>query len=52
MTASSIGQASDGMIQSLVGMRAQFDDLQRQLTTGQRSDTYPDWGSARDCPSA
>jgi flagellar hook-associated protein 3 FlgL len=44
MTASSIGQASDGMIQSLVGMRAQFDDLQRQLTTGQRSDTYAGLG--------
>jgi flagellin-like hook-associated protein FlgL len=32
------------MIQALVGMRAQFDDLQRQLTTGQKSSTYAGLG--------
>ena len=44
MTTSSIGSASDAMIQSLIGMRAQFDDLQRQLTTGQKSSTYSGLG--------
>src|SRR4051794_41074168 len=44
MSTSSIGSASDRMVQSLVGMRAQFDDLQRQLTTGQKSDTYAGLG--------
>jgi flagellar hook-associated protein 3 FlgL len=44
MSTSSIGSASDRMVQSLVGMRAQFDDLQRQLSTGQKSDTYAGLG--------
>jgi len=44
MTTSSIGSTSDRMIQSLVSMRAQFDDLQRQLSTGQKSDTYSGLG--------
>src|SRR5581483_9921664 len=44
MTTSSIGSTSERMIQSLVSMRAQFDDLQRQLSTGQKSDTYSGLG--------
>lgn len=44
MSTSSIGAGTDRMIQALVGMRAQFDDLQRQLTTGQKSSTYAGLG--------
>src|SRR4051794_3892263 len=44
MSTSSIGSASERMVQSLVGMRAQFDDLQRQLSTGQKSATYAGLG--------
>jgi flagellin-like hook-associated protein FlgL len=44
MSTSSIGSGSDRMIQALVGMRSQFDDLQRQLSTGQKSDTYSGLG--------
>jgi flagellin-like hook-associated protein FlgL len=35
------------MIQSLVGLRSQLDDLQRQLSTGMKSDTYAGLGSQR-----
>lgn len=44
MTTSSIGSAPNLLISSLVDMRAQFDDLQRQLSTGQKSDTYAGLG--------
>jgi flagellin-like hook-associated protein FlgL len=44
MGTSAIGSASNAMIQSLVDMRAQFDDLQRQLSSGQKSATYAGLG--------
>jgi flagellin-like hook-associated protein FlgL len=44
MTTSSIGSAPSVMIKALVDMRAQFDDLQRQLSSGQKSDTYAGLG--------
>lgn len=47
MSVSSIGAQSAAAIQSLVRMRAQLDDLQRQLSTGQKSDTYAGLGLDR-----
>lgn len=47
MSISSIGAQSGQAIQSLVQMRAQLDDLQRQLSTGQKSDTYAGLGLER-----
>ena len=47
MTISSIGAASSQIAQQLLDMRAQFDDLQRQLSTGQKSDTYAGLGLDR-----
>ena len=47
MSISSIGAQSALIIQQLVQMRAQFDDLQRQLTTGQKSATYAGLGLDR-----
>ncbi len=47
MTISSIGSASSQIAQQLLNMRAQFDDLQRQLSTGQKSDTYAGLGLDR-----
>jgi len=47
MTVSSISSASNPIVQSLIDMRAQFDDLQRQLSTGQKSATYSGLGSGR-----
>src|SRR6476469_9058526 len=44
MTTSSIGSAPSTMVKSLVDMRAQFDDLQRQLSSGQKSPTYSGLG--------
>ena len=44
MTTSSIGSAPSQVIQSLVGMRTQFNDLERQLSTGKKSDTYAGLG--------
>ena len=44
MSTSAIGSASSGMIKALVDMRAQFDDLQRQLSSGQKSATYAGLG--------
>lgn len=44
MSTSAIGSASSGMIKALVDMRAQFDDLQRQLSSGQKSGTYAGLG--------
>src|SRR5262245_27102993 len=40
MSVSSIGAQSALIMQQLVQMRSQFDDLQRQLGTGQKSATY------------
>jgi len=47
MSVSSIGAQSALIMQQLVQMRAQFDDLQRQLSTGQKSATYAGLGTDR-----
>src|SRR6266852_4983012 len=47
MSVSAIGSQSGLAIQQLVTMRAQFDDLQRQLSTGQKSETYAGLGLDR-----
>ena len=47
MSVLSIGGQSAIAIQQLVNMRAQFDDLQRQLSTGQKSATYAGLGLDR-----
>jgi flagellin-like hook-associated protein FlgL len=47
MSVSSISSTPNALVQSLVDMRAQFDDLQRQLSTGQKSATYSGLGSSR-----
>ena len=47
MSVSAIGGQSALAIQQLVSMRAQFDDLQRQLSTGQKSATYAGLGLDR-----
>ena len=47
MSVSAIGSQSGQAIQQLVNMRAQFDDLQRQLSTGQKSETYAGLGLQR-----
>ena len=47
MSVSAIGSQSALAIQQLVNMRAQFDDLQRQLSTGQKSETYAGLGLDR-----
>jgi len=44
MSLSSIGSRLSPTVQSLVDMRRQLDDLQRQLGTGQRSTTYAGLG--------
>jgi flagellin-like hook-associated protein FlgL len=44
MTVSSVGSVSSGMLQSILDMRSQLDDLQRQLGTGEKSDTYSGLG--------
>ncbi len=47
MTIGSVGSAASVLTQRLVDMRSQFDDLQRQLSTGQKSDTYAGLGLDR-----
>ncbi|MCW5691089.1 MAG: flagellar biosynthesis protein FlgL [Pseudolabrys sp.] len=47
MTISSINGTSAAMIQSLLSLRSQLDDLTRQLSTGQKSDTFAGLGSQR-----
>ncbi|HZP70781.1 MAG TPA: flagellar biosynthesis protein FlgL [Pseudolabrys sp.] len=47
MSISSIGAQSALIMQQLVQMRAKFDDLQRQLGTGLKSDTYAGLGIDR-----
>jgi hypothetical protein len=47
MSISSIGSQTSLIVQSLVDMRAQLDDLQRQLGTGKKSDTYAGMGLER-----
>src|SRR5512143_899984 len=47
MSISAIGGQSAQAIQQLVNMRSQFDDLQRQLSTGQKSANYAGLGISR-----
>ena len=47
MSVSSIGAQSALSIQQLVNMRKQFDDLQRQLSTGQKASNYAGLGLSR-----
>jgi flagellin-like hook-associated protein FlgL len=47
MSAISVGSRSTLMVQSLVQMRSQLDDLNRQLGTGQKSATYAGLGLGR-----
>jgi flagellar hook-associated protein 3 FlgL len=47
MSVSSIGAQAQLAIQQLTQMRTQFDDLQRQLSTGQKSATYAGLGIDR-----
>ncbi len=47
MSVNSIGSSSALMVRSLVDMRAQLDDLQRQLGTGKKSATYAGIGLNR-----
>jgi len=47
MSISSISSTPNALVQSLIDMRAQFDDLQRQLSTGQKSSNYAGLGSGR-----
>ena len=47
MSVSTVSGQSALAIQQLVAMRAQFDDLQRQLSTGQKSSTYAGLGLNR-----
>ncbi|MFN3658933.1 MAG: flagellar biosynthesis protein FlgL [Pseudolabrys sp.] len=47
MSISGLGAQSAFAIQQLVSMRAQFNDLQRQLSTGQKSSTYAGLGLDR-----
>jgi flagellar hook-associated protein 3 FlgL len=47
MSITGIGSRSTLSVQSLVDMRAQLDDLQRQLGSGQKADTYAGVGVER-----
>ena len=47
MSISGIGSKSSLQIQSLIAMRAQLDDLQRQLGTGKKANTYAGLGLDR-----
>jgi flagellar hook-associated protein 3 FlgL len=45
MTISGVGNSISPVIQSVLDMRKQLDDLQRQLGTGQKADTFAGLGS-------
>ncbi|ETR76473.1 flagellar hook-associated protein FlgL [Afipia sp. P52-10] len=47
MAIDGLGLRSTYISTSLLNMRSQFDDLQRQLSTGQKSDTYAGLGVGR-----
>jgi flagellar hook-associated protein 3 FlgL len=47
MSVNGVGSSSALLVQSLVGMRSQLDDLQRQLGTGKKSDSYAGVGLDR-----
>src|SRR6266851_1898930 len=48
MTVSGIGNSISPVIQAAVDMRQQLDDLQRQLGTGQKADTFAGLGPQSD----
>ncbi len=45
MSVSAVGSQAAIAVQQLVNMRSQFDDLERQLSTGQKSATYAGLGT-------
>ena len=45
MSVSAVGSQAGLAVQQLVNMRAQFDELQRQLSTGQKSANYAGLGT-------
>ena len=45
MSISAVGSQAALSVQQLVNMRSQFDDLTRQISTGQKSDTYAGLGT-------
>jgi flagellin-like hook-associated protein FlgL len=47
MSVTGISSQTSVTVQSLVNLRSQLDDLQRQLVTGQKSDTYAGLGLGR-----
>src|SRR5919202_146109 len=47
MSINNVGSNAALMVQSLVGLRAQLDDLQRQLGTGKKADSYAGMGLDR-----
>lgn len=47
MNVNGVGARSQQMVQTLIQMREQLTDLQRQLGTGKKSDTYAGLGLAR-----
>lgn len=47
MSVSGVGSSSSRLIQSLLSMRGQLDDLNRQLGTGKRADSYAGLGVDR-----
>jgi flagellar hook-associated protein 3 FlgL len=47
MSVANIGSKTSLIVQSLVDMRSQLDDLQQQLGTGKKSDTYAGMGIDR-----
>src|SRR3954462_4585145 len=47
MSVTGVGSPASFAVQSLIDMRRQLDDLQRQLGTGQKSDTYAGMGIDR-----
>jgi flagellar hook-associated protein 3 FlgL len=47
MSITGIGSQTAMNVQSLVDLRSKFDELQRQLVTGQKSDTYAGLGLGR-----
>lgn len=46
MSVNSINGIPNAMVQSLINMRSQFNDLEQQLSSGQKSTTYAGLGSA------
>jgi len=47
MTISGIGGQSQSMVRALIGMRTMLADLQRQMTTGKKTDSYAGLGVDR-----